>query len=271
MRKLNFVLCLLLLFSSLTIAQDVLVKINGEKLEGKADIAVNSLNQEYATVKVGRKKKKLSLLEVREIRMANGDVIKPINYDNKYKFGKELISGYLSHYRVTRDNSTEKFNMDLLYKMDGTHLTLAGKMGFRSAVRDFLGDCVRVADGIQDKQYTRNGLDKLVNDYNACVSKDGLMSKDAIEEKAKLDLEAEKEKKRLALSKSLEQKLADFATLLEYSDRVSNKGDVTAMFNDVSGKLRKKEPVPNYLQQALKDALKTDPQLLKLINEILNK
>ncbi len=271
MRKLNFILSLLVLFTSLSVAQDVVVKVNGEKLEGKINIAVNSLNREYATVKIGRKKEKLTLLEIREINMANGDVIKPVSYNNNYKFAKEISSGFLSHYKVTRDNSPEKFNMDLLYKMDGTHLVLAGKMGFRSATKVFLADCIKVADDIQKKKYSRNELERLVRDYNACVSKEGIMSKAAIEEKAKLDVAAEKEKQRLTLSKSLEQKLADFATLLKYSDKVSNKADVTAMFNDMSGKLRKKETIPNYLQQALKDALKTDPQLLKLISEILSK
>lgn len=269
MRKLNLTLCVLLLFPALSMAQDMVVKINGEELEGKANIAVNSLQQEYAIVKVGRKKKKIPLLEVREIRMENGDVIKPVSFNNKYKFAKEMVAGYLTHYRITSDKSSEKFNTDLLYKMDGTYVVLAGKMGFRSAARVFLADCIRVADNIQKKEYSRNDLDRLVKDYNACVSKNGIMSEEAIEKKAKLDVEAQKQEQKLALSKSLEEKLADFATLLEYSDKVSDKTDVTAMFNDMSGKLRKKEAIPNYLQQALKNAVKTDPQLLKLIIEIL--
>lgn len=271
MRKLNFTLCLLVLFSSLSIAQDMLVKVDGDTLKGKVNIAVNSLDREYVTVKTGRKKQKLKLLEVREIRMGNGDLIKPLTYQGKYKFGKELVSGYLTHYRVTRDNSSEKFNTDLLYKMDGTFIILGGKIGFRSAAKDFLSDCVRVATDLRDKKYARNDVGQLVTDYNTCVSQSGLMSKEAIEEKAKLDAKAEKKRKKLELPKSLEQKLSDFATLLEYSDKISNKPDVTAMFNDVSGKLRRNEAVPNYLKQALKDALKTDPQLLKLINGILDK
>lgn len=269
MRKTVLSLCILLLFSGLSFAQDTLVKVNGETLEGRVNIATNSLNREYISIKIGRKKTKLNLLEVREIKMANGDVIKPVSFNGSIKFGKELISGYLSHYRVTPDNSPEKFSADLLYKMDGTHVLLGGKMGFRSVTRDFLGDCTQIAESIQNKKYQRNDINSLVNDYNVCVSQKGLMSKTAIEEKAKQDRIAEKEKKRLQLSKGLEQKLSDFATLLEYSDKVSNKADVTAMFNDVSGKLRKKEAVPNYLKTALTEALKTDPQLQKLIKEIL--
>lgn len=269
MRKTALTFYILLLFSGLSFAQDTLVKVNGEILEGRVNIATNSLNKEYASIKIGRKKTKLNLLEVREIKMANGDLIKPLGFGTSLKFGKELISGYLSYYRVTRDNSPEKFNGDLLYKMDGTYILLSGKIGFRSAARDFLGDCTRMADDIRNKKYQRNDIEKLVNDYNACVSQKGLMSKTAIEEKARQDRLAEKEQKRLELSKGLEQKLSDFATLLEYSDKVSNKTDVTAMFNDVSGKLRKKEAVPNYLKTALTEALKTDPQLHKLIQEIL--
>ncbi|GEM_PF-3425093 len=271
MRKLYFTLCALILISGLTLAQDTLVKTNGESLEGKVTIAVNSMDREYAIVKVGRKRKKLSLLEVREIRKANGDLIKPVTYDGKYKFAKQLISGYLTYYKVTRDNSPEKFNQDLLIKMDGSYITLAGKIGFRSQARDFLGDCVVLADDIKNKKYARTDVDKLVADYNTCVAESGLMSRDAIEEKAKQDVKAEKERKELELPKSLEQKLSDFATLLEYSDKISNKPDVTAMFNDVSGKLRRKEGVPNYLKLALQEALKTDPQLLRLMNEILDK
>lgn len=271
MRKLNFTLCLLFLFSSLSFAQDILIRVNGDTLKGRVNIGTNSLKQEYATVKIGRKKEKLTLLEVREVRMGNGDLIKPLRYNNIYKFGKELIQGYLSYYRVTRDNSTEKFDTDLLYKMDGTYLLLGGKLGFRSSSKDFLGDCSRIADDLNNKKYARNDVKELVGDYNTCVSQKGLMSKSAIEEKAKQDLIDKKQQKKLEISKSLEQRLSDFATLLEYSDKVSNKSDVTAMFNDVSGKLRRKETVPSYLKTALTDALKTDPQLQKLIKDIFEK
>lgn len=271
MRTLSFTLWLFFLFSSLSFAQDTLVRVNGDTLKGRVNIGLNSLKQEYATVKIGRKKEKLTLFEVREIRMGNGDLIKPLRYNNTYKFGKELIQGYLSYYRITRDNSTQKFDTDLLYKMDGTHLLLGGKLGFRSSSKDFLGDCSRIADDLNNKKYARNDLKELVGDYNTCVSQKGIMSKTAIEEKAKQDLIDKKQLKKLEMSKSLEQKLSDFATLLEQSDKISNKSDVTAMFNDVAGKLRRKETVPNYLKVAMTDALKTDAKLQKLITEIFKK
>jgi hypothetical protein len=269
MRKLKYSLIVLLTFAMSGFAQDTLVKTDGETLEGRVNIATNTLDVEYATIKVERKKQTISILDIREIRMKNGDLIKPVGFNNTVKFGKLIVEGYLSYYRVNKDNSPEKFTADLLIKLNGKHQLLGGRIGFRSSAKDFLGDCVRVVDNLDRKLYSRNDVEKMANDYNQCVSEEGLMSEQAMEDKAKQDKISKEEKEGTAVPETLEKKLTDFATLLEHSDKISNKTDVTAMFNDISGKIRRKETIPDYLKNALTSALKTDPQLLKLMEEIL--
>ncbi len=153
--------------------------------------------------------------------------------------------------------------------MDGSSLAIGGRIGFKGRMSSFLEDCYEVSYAVKQKQYTIKDLEALVKAYNACVNKNGLHSADAIEQRAE-QLRIEKAAKT-KISKTLEQKLADFSTLLEYSDKVPNKTDVTAMFNDVSGKLRRNEDLPNYLVKGLKEAVKKDPELIKLLEDILKK
>lgn len=264
MRRIKYTLALVFLFSNLVLAQDTLVKINGDTLIGRINLGVDSFKKEYAIVKVDRKKNRVQLLDIRSIKMANGDILKPVGYGNTYKLGKEVVAGYMTYYKVTAPNSSEKFTTDILFKMDGTYLVLGGKIGFRGRTRDFLQDCAKIAKALNDKKYKRNDLVKLTQDYNNCLENDGFSN-----QSTQAQQQASSQSTGQQLSKSLEQKLSDFSTLLEYSDKISNKSDVAAMFNDVAGKLRRKEVVPNYLKTALVEALKTDPKLTKLIKEVL--
>lgn len=264
MRKIKYTLALVFLLSNLALAQDTLVKVNGDTLVGRLNFGLDSFKKEYVTVKVDRKKQRVQLLDIRSIKMANGDFIKPVGYGNTYKLGKEVATGFLTYYKVSINESSEKFTTDLLYKMDGTYLLLGGKIGFRGRTKDFLQDCARIANAVNDKKYKRNDLVKLTQDYNNCLKNDGFSN-----QINQAQQQANNQPTGQELSKNLEQKLSDFSTLLEYSDKISGKSDVVAMFNDVAGKLRRKETVPNYLQTALAEALKNDPQLTKLIKEIL--
>ena len=269
MRKLLGILCLVWLITPGVMAQDVLTKISGERLTGEVIISKDRLGIEYVILKEGRKKRNVKLVEVRIIEMENGDLIRPVEYNGKYKFGKQIHLGYLSYYKVTGDEIREPFTQDLFTKMDGSSLAIGGRIGFKGRMSKFLEDCYEVSYAVKQKQYTIKDLEALAKAYNACVSKNGLQSADAIEQRAE-QLRIEKAAET-QISKTLEQKLADFSTLLEYSDKVPNKTDVTAMFNDVSGKLRRNEDLPNYLVKGLKEAVKNDPELVKLLEDILKK
>ena len=269
MRKLIGIICLTWLFTQGLMAQDVLVKINGDSLRGKINFAKDRLGLEYVTVRNGRQKENVKLVQTRLIQTENGDIIRPVEYNGKYKYGKLMHLGYLSYFKVTGDDVAEMFTEDLLTKMDGSSLIVGGKIGFKGRVSKFLEDCYEVSYAVRQKKYDRRSLLELTKAYNGCVNKNGLMSADAIEQRAEqLRIEKSSEKK---ISKTLEQKLADFTTLLEYSDKVSNKADVTAMFNDVAGKLRRNESLPNYLKNGLTEAVKNDPELTKLLADILKK
>lgn len=269
MRKIICSLILVLLSLQLIHAQDTLIKINGDTLIGKLEFAIDGIGSEYVTIKDNGNKTVVKLIEVRMIETAEGDIIKPVAFDGKYKFGKQLHFGYLSYYKVTGDGNPEMFTNDLLIKMDGSSLLFSGSLGFRKRVGRFLEDCYDVAQDIQRKKYKANDLLELTQAYNICVNKNGLMSEDAIDQRAAIDRAEQAKEKDASLTKSLEAKLSDFSTLLKYSDKVANKDDVTAMFNDVAGKLRRKENVPNYLKKSLMDALEKDPQLTQLLSEIL--
>ena len=258
MRKLSYSLFIICLMAQCLTAQDLLVKTNGDTLTGKVDIAKDHRNREYAAFRNGRKKQSIKPLQVRMIRTESGEIIRPVQVGDQFKFGKQVQHGYLSYYKVSADDVIELFTSDLLTKMDGSSLLLEGKIGFRGRVAKFLEDCFDVSLAVKEKKYTRREVDQIVKDYNACVNTSGLSSADVIAQKADE-----------ILSDDLEQNLADFGSQLENSSQVANKADVTAMFNDVAGKIRRKEAVPNYLQTALQEAIKGDDELKRLLKEIL--
>ena len=272
MRKLSYFLVILLFSTSYTLAQDgVLYPIKGDSIVGRLDFAKDSKGMEYIKIKSGKKRKSFRLVDVRMIKTPEGDIIRPVEFGGRYKFGKQVSMGYLSHYKISSDEVPEMFTDDLLTKMNGEFLVIAGKIGFRSRIARYLEDCTSVSRAVKNKKYSRDKLNDIIRDYNACVNKNGLLSEEAIEYKAE-QLKIERaEGKSKKLSKSLEDKLQDFSTLLEFSDKIPNKKDVTAMFNDVAGKMRRNEEVPQYLKTALKNALSKDPQLQKLMEEILKK
>lgn len=269
MRKLTCLLSLMVLNCLAVPAQDYLVKTNGDSLSGKLSFAENSLGNEYVTIKVGKKKVSVKLLETRVIQTKKGELIKPVEFNGNYRFGKLISQGYLSYYKVSNDKTQEMFTDDLLTKMDGSALLIAGSIGFRNRVSNFLKDCYEVSLAVSQKRYPRAKLAQLVNDYNKCVEENGLMTQTEIAQRAELLRLAKQNKKANAISKSLEEKLSNFIRLLESSDKIAAKQDITAMFNDVAGKLRRKESVPQYLKTALEDGLKNDPQLKKLLAELL--
>lgn len=271
MRKLSYCLTLFFLSVSFAFAQDVIYRINGDSLVGRMDFAKDALGLEYITIGKGRNKQSVKLVEVRMIKTKRGDIIRPVEFGGKYKFGKQVSIGYLSYYKISNDDSPEMFTDDLLTKMNGEFLVISGNIGFKGRVSRYLEDCTQVSYDVRQKKYGRGRLTDIVDDYNVCVDKNGLLSEEAIElEAQQLRLERAEAKKQ-KLTKSLEDKLKDFTTLLEYTDKVSNKDDVTAMFNDLAGKLRRKEKIPEYLKNGLTAALTNDPQLTKLLQEILKK
>lgn len=259
MRKLSYSLFMICLMAQGLMAQDLLVKTNGDTLTGKVDIAKDHRNREYAFFRNGRKKESVKPLQVRMIQKESGEIIRPVQVGDQFKFGKQVEQGYLSYYKVSNDDVVELFTSDLLTKMDGSSLLLQGKIGFRGRVGKFLEDCFDVSLAVKEKKYTRRELDQVVKDYNACVNTSGLSSGDAAALKADV----------INLSGDLEQNLADFGSQLANSSKVANKEDVTAMFNDVAGKIRRKELVPNYLKTALQEAIKDDDELKRLMKEIL--
>ena len=272
MKKLFLSLALTVLFLPSLMAQDYLITTSGDSIAGKMSLGINAAGREYVVMKEGRKKSRHELLRVQRIVTQKDGLIVPLQIDSKYKFGKVISKGYLSHYKYTREGSTEYFTENFIQKMDGSGLVVTN-LGFTNQVSRFLNDCINVSEAVKEKRYTRKNLAELIVAYNDCVNQKGLVSEAAIEQKALEDRAQakieQKEKDKQQATKDVEALISDFLTLLEYSDKVSGKEDVKAMFSDVAGKIRRKESVPNYLKKGLEDAIEKDSQLTALLTKIL--
>lgn len=257
-------ICCLFLLSLMgidSLAQDTVITLRGDTLKGKYEITRRSDNEFVDFQSTSGKKQKLRLFDVKRILTADGDIIEPIQIQNRYTFGKLITSGYLSLYAFKGANSKTVYNEMVLTKLDGSSQVVPGAIGFRKTIGAFLSECSEVSDKIKDRSLTKNDLQKIIADFNACF---GQTASPAPEVTTVSDTPQQE-----VADSSLQTQISDFKTLLKYSDKVSNKEDVSDMFDDIVGKINSNKPVPNYLRKLIISSVESDEQLKKLIQTIL--
>tara|TARA_R110000796_G_scaffold252627_1_gene388926 strand:- start:7274 stop:8056 length:783 start_codon:yes stop_codon:yes gene_type:complete len=241
--------------------QDILTKLSGETMTGDVQLLANSDGMPYAVVKNGRDKETVELFSIKDISIPEFGLIKPIKIGEQYRFGLIVSEDYLSVYKYSTSNRMDDFGMIALQKFGGAAFALPGIVGFKKLMSDYLSDCPEVSDKIDEKELKRNDIDQIVKDYNGCIA-----LKNSVEQKPISYYQASASK----IPESKQTMLKDFETLLKYSEKVEDKDSVTDMFSDFSSKLNKGEKVPEYLINAIKNAIKNDEKLMELMNKIIN-
>lgn len=246
---------LLLAFSE-SQAQDQLITLKGDTLQGQYEIIVRSNNESVNFVNTSGKKQRFRLFDVKRILTADGEIIEPIQIENRYTFGKLIKGGYLSLYAFKGANSKTTFNEMVLTKLDGSSQVVPGAIGFRKAISQFLDECSSVSEKIKNKDLTKNELETIISEFNACLSNN-------------VSASSAQPKSHESFETTLQTQIDDFRTLLKYSDKIENKADVSEMFEDVIDKLSIGKPIPNYLRKLITSSVEKDEQLKKLITSII--
>ena len=259
--RLGLTLLLTVLLSSFSNAQAYLITAEGDSISGKISILENSKGNEYIRLKGDNGKQTFEILEVKKMVDKRGNKIVPILVEGKYRFGQVVVEGYVTKYLYTPEDESQKFNGEVLIKLDGSVLIVPGAFGFRGLMSEYMKECPNVAQDITNKNYKVYEVDKIVADFNQCIIDSNYRKRttaaDTAEKLASSNLNEETSKK-----------IAEFKTALNNSTLVNNKDEVLEMFDDIVEKLSEGETIPNYLKNAFKRSIASDNTLTALYSEI---
>jgi hypothetical protein len=260
MRKIFMLQVLILLFFLIgygvaSAQADYVVTIKGDTLRGKVKLHsytgvkyTGSYNSKYVQlIPADGKKSTHPVLETIAF-MIDGEIYHTIKFDQGYTFMKLLKPGYLSLYSYQMETQTT-WDGRYFVKKDGALLEVPN-LGFKKRVTQFLADCPVVVKDIESGLLEKSDLLKIVEAYNACItSRTDLWSKKspASEAWAKLAIEV--------------KALPDFA----------KKADALEMIGEVQAKLAKKETVPSFIVNGVKDTLNDQSTIKETLDQALAK
>jgi len=257
MRTFTIVHVLLLLLALLVYncagAQDYAIHVKGDTLKGEVKPITSGIDKKVVVTTPDKRKTSLSIFQVREFSH-KGSTFHPVKNEKGYTFMKILKSGYLSLYAFQQENQYAYDGLFLL-KKDGSRMEVPN-LSFRKVVGKFLSDCEGVSGKIQSGEYGKKDLEKIIDEYNSCIS--GRTSQFS----------------RVVVKKEAMQKDLSAWDRLENNVKAKpdfeGKNDAIEMITDIKGKIKREEKVPNFLVEGLKKSLNGSTDLLTDLDSALS-
>lgn len=232
---------------------DYVVLAKGDTLYGKVTHLNYGIEQKVQLVDSNRKKIVYNIVQVKAFHLKTDDYHVVKMYD-RYKFMKLVVPGYASLYQYQEDDRTT-WDGRFLYKMDGTGLDVPN-IGFKRRMVEFMKDCPQVAAQLDSGTLVRNDLVDIVQQYNACIENNTLVSK--TEGAAAVQATVAK----VSPWNELESAVKESASLEE-------KESVLEMISEARSKTERGEKIPNFILDGLKKSLAREPALSELLTKAI--
>jgi len=233
---------LLMVVYHCTSAQDFLVTTKGDTLRGKLKMLYGT-EKRVQVIDSNKKKTVVSLFQTSSF-LLDGETYNPVKGPTGYAFMKLLKSGYLSLYGYQLENQT-LYDGRLLVKRDGTFKEVPN-LGFKKVLKEYLGDCAEIQSKIEQGEYAKKDLEKLIDDYNAC-----------------LDQKTEVLQQKVITNTTNVKKISAWEVLegkVKTQPDFDGKNNALEMITEIKSKISKSEKVPNFLVDGLKSILQ-QPEL----------
>jgi hypothetical protein len=225
---------------------DYLVTLKSDTLKGEARIlSYDKLDR--AQISINGKKEVYTALQILSLQM-DSVFYKAIQIDNTVRLMKVLRSGYLSLYAFKLPNQST-YEGRYMVKMDGTSLEVPN-ISFKRLMANYLEDCKEVADKIKNGDFPKKDLEKIIDEYNVCVTQ------------LKPDVEVPP---AVIAQKEAIQHLSKKIKELKFD----TKGDALDILRDMQTKVEKQEKVSNYLIEGLQTALKDQSSLSEELDKLI--
>lgn len=253
MRLIIAAFLLILSFGQSLAQKDYLITTELDTLKGKVAIQLGG-KYDVDRVRIKTEKEKLLLESYRVKEIHDGDKLyKTIKLSGRYQFVEVEREGtFLSYYRFVdlSDESNTQYNGRLLMTKDGRQ-HMVNNIGFKKKIVEFLTDCESVTGKIESGEYGRNDLDKIMDEYNACI-----------------DAKSSAEQEKIEFAK--EASKIDLLIESVHDMDVEGKEELLDMLRDVKSKLEAGENVPGYLQSAIRAKLEGEDSLLRVFDEAVS-
>lgn len=247
------ILLLILLFLTYQCAsgQDVLVTTQGDTIAGEVKPMFYTV-EKNVQIKTNDDKKTFGLLDVKSYRVGN-EWFYPIKGPDGYTYMKLLKSGYLSLYAFRSENGNS-FDNRYIRKADGDGMEVPN-LGFKKQMSKFISECNDVSTLVDQGQYKRNDLEKIIDEYNACI-----------------EARTNKVKTEIAVHEAADIKVNALDELEKTISGMSEfEGRATAieMIGDIKTRITRGERIPNYLIEGLRNTLSSQASLQEPLDSAL--
>ena len=250
-----FLLIIILLVYKCADAQDYVVTSKGDTLMGEVKPLFYGVDKKVQLNQEGKKKVVYPMFQVRSF-LYKGELYQPVKGPDGYTFMKLQKSGYLSLYSYQLPNQVT-FDGQYLLKLDGKG-TEVPNISFKKAMEKFLSDCPSVAGKIDNGDFSKRDLHKIIDEYNACINANTV-------DHGKVIAEQQINQEVIGVWDVLEGKV-------KAEPDFEGKSNALDMIAEIKGKVARSEKVPNFLVEGLKSTLTQEtlkPELenaLKTIN-----
>ena len=233
--------------------QDFVVTTKGDTLKGKVKLLMTSFEKKVQVINETKQKTTLSILQTKTVQV-DKDRFDPVRFNNTYTFMKLQKGGYLSLYgfQLEKQNS---FDGQYLLKMDGKGIEVPN-LGFKKIMASFLTDCNVISEAVTAGNYGRNDLNKLIDDFNACINKNSTYPPTTTTPLPRVN------ESKLEIWTALESKVQ--ASSLE------TKAESLEMIGEIKSKINKGEKLPKFLTEGLKSNLESDALLSSELTKALS-
>lgn len=234
-------------------AQDYLITNKGDTVRGEIKLLSFDL-LDRVQVKAGKGKKIYTAKETMLCSL-KGESYRPVRQDNAIRMMKVIKYGYLSLYAFNAP-SQHTYDKRMLTKLDGTFMEVPNLL-FTKIMVNYLDDCPTIREKIKSEDYGKKDLEKIVDEYNACL-----------DEKTRAAAVASS---AAALTNPKLEALGNLKTKVEALESFSSKKDALELINDLTQKVNNKEIIPNYLLEGLNGYLGGQANIKEALDSVLSK
>ncbi len=232
-------------------AQDYVVTPKNDTIQGKADILTYDI-YDRVEVKEGKKKVHFTAMQVKALVIKN-EIYHTVRIEKGYRFLKLTSPGYVSRYLA--QSTSGAYDIEYLVRRDGSAIQVPN-FSFKKVMGNFLSDCSTIQKKIEKDELNRKKLDQLLREYNLCIENQT--------QTAVLTTPIVSAEDPLLIA------IISLRSKLEMNPGFPSKKDALDLLGDLSGKVRNKQPVPNYLSEGLKDYLKDIPAYQADLDNIIS-
>lgn len=233
--------------------QNMLITIKGDTISGKIRPISTAIDKKVSVTTADDKKQSFSMFQIRAY-FIDGEKFIPVKMTEGYTYMKVVKEGYLS-LLASKGPNQGGYNDSYLLKKDGAGMTVPN-LGFKKHVSRFLSDVQEVSQRVEGGEFGRFDLEKLVDAYNKEIEQRSTnLSAKSINDS--------RTTQKISAWEKLENKIS--------SSTIDGKQDALDMIADIKGKISRKEKVPNFLIESLKNAVKeanADEEVAAALKEI---